>query len=217
MVLAAAGLSRETQNVALAVDGAAHQGAYYRSWRGFSLDGKTVVIANNGQAPAQIVITTSGNPVTPEPAAEQGYRVERTFHSLKGVVVQPGAMKQNERYVVSLKVTELEKAYGKLLLVDPLPAGLEIENPDMFEGGSVEGLAFLKRTVQPEYSEYRDDRFIAAIHRSGSDQATFTLAYIVRAVTPGKYVLPPATIEDMYAPQRFGRTAFGSVEIAEKP
>ena len=149
-------------------------------------------------------------------SAESGYRVERAFFDMKGNPVQPAQMKQNERYVVSLKVTELEKAYAKLLLVDPLPAGLEIENPEMFEGGSIDGLDFLKRTVQPEHSEYRDDRFVAAINRSGSDQATFTLAYIVRAVTPGKYVLPPATIEDMYAPQRFGRTAFGSVEIAEK-
>ncbi len=217
MVLAAAGLSRETQNMALTVDGAAHQGAYYRSWKGLALEGRNVVVANNGQAPAQIVITTSGNPSVPEPAAENGYRIQRTFHRMDGKRVEPNAMKQNERYVVALKVAELEKAYARLLLVDQLPAGLEIENADMFEGGSIEDLAFLKRTIQPEHTEYRDDRFVAAINRSGGDQAEFTLAYIVRAVTPGKYVLPPATIEDMYAPQRFGRTAFGGVEIAEKP
>ena len=217
MILAAAGMSRETQNMALTVDGAAHQGAYYRSWKGLALDGRNVTIGNSGQAPAQIVITTSGNPTAPEPAAEQGYKVERAFHRMNGQKVEPGGMKQNERYVVALKVTELEKAYAKLLLVDHLPAGLEIENPDLFEGGSVEDLAFLKRDVQAEHTEYRDDRFIAAINRAGADQATFTFAYVVRAVTPGKYVMPPATIEDMYAPQRFGRTAFGTVEIAEKP
>jgi uncharacterized protein YfaS (alpha-2-macroglobulin family) len=33
-------------------------------------------------------------------------------------------------------------------------------------------------------------------------------------VTPGHYVLPPATIEDMYRPERFGRTAFGAIDIA---
>jgi uncharacterized protein YfaS (alpha-2-macroglobulin family) len=36
----------------------------------------------------------------------------------------------------------------------------------------------------------------------------------VRAVSPGKFVLPPATIEDMYRPERFGRTGFGAVEIS---
>jgi alpha-2-macroglobulin len=65
------------------------------------------------------------------------------------------------------------------------------------------------------HTEYRDDRFVAAFQRDGSSKATFSIAYIVRAVTPGHYVLPPATIEDMYRPQRFGRTAFGSVDIAE--
>ncbi len=217
MVLAAAGLSREAQNLALTIDGERRQGAYYRSWKGFALDGRSVTIGNAGQADARIVITASGVPTVPEPAAEQGYRVERAFHRMDGQTVDPAAMKQNERYVVSLKVTELGKAYAKLLLVDRLPAGLEIENPDMFDGGSIDSLSFLKRTVEPTHSEYRDDRFVAAIDRAGEDQATFTLAYVVRAVTPGKYVLPPATIEDMYAPQRFGRTAFGAVEIAERP
>ena len=41
------------------------------------------------------------------------------------------------------------------------------------------------------HTEYRDDRFIAAFDRTGQDKATFTLAYVVRAVTPGHYVLPP--------------------------
>jgi uncharacterized protein YfaS (alpha-2-macroglobulin family) len=40
------------------------------------------------------------------------------------------------------------------------------------------------------------------------------VAYIVRAVTPGHYVSPPATIEDMYRPDRFGRTAYGTIDVA---
>ena len=34
----------------------------------------------------------------------------------------------------------------------------------------------------------------------------FTVAYVVRAVSPGKYVRPQASVEDMYRPDRFGRT-----------
>ena len=41
----------------------------------------------------------------------------------------------------------------------------------------------------------------------------FTVAYVVRAVSPGKYVLPQAYVEDMYRPDRFGRTGVGSIEI----
>jgi uncharacterized protein YfaS (alpha-2-macroglobulin family) len=44
----------------------------------------------------------------------------------------------------------------------------------------------------------------------------FTAAYIVRAVTPGKYVLPQAVVEDMYRPDRFGRTATGRIEVSAR-
>ena len=45
------------------------------------------------------------------------------------------------------------------------------------------------------------------------DDAVFTVAYIVRAVSPGKYVLPQAYVEDMYNPSRYGRTGTGTVEV----
>jgi uncharacterized protein YfaS (alpha-2-macroglobulin family) len=35
-------------------------------------------------------------------------------------------------------------------------------------------------------------------------------------VAPGKYVYPPAIAEDMYRPERFGRTAFGTIEVVAK-
>ena len=41
----------------------------------------------------------------------------------------------------------------------------------------------------------------------------FTVAYVVRAVSPGKYVLPQAYVEDMYNPSRYGRTGTGAVEV----
>jgi uncharacterized protein YfaS (alpha-2-macroglobulin family) len=41
----------------------------------------------------------------------------------------------------------------------------------------------------------------------------YTVAYVVRAVSPGKYVLPQAVVEDMYQPDRFGRTGTGTVTV----
>ena len=66
------------------------------------------------------------------------------------------------------------------------------------------------------HTEYRDDRFVAAFNRTGRDKAFFYAAYIVRAVTPGRYVLPPATIEDMYRPDRYGRTAYGTLTVGSR-
>jgi uncharacterized protein YfaS (alpha-2-macroglobulin family) len=41
----------------------------------------------------------------------------------------------------------------------------------------------------------------------------FSVAYVVRAISPGKYVQPQAYVEDMYRPDRYGRTGTGTVEI----
>ncbi|WP_366936259.1 hypothetical protein, partial [uncultured Nitratireductor sp.] len=41
----------------------------------------------------------------------------------------------------------------------------------------------------------------------------FRLAYVVRAVTPGVYTHPAASVEDMYRPQLSARTATGFMEI----
>jgi uncharacterized protein YfaS (alpha-2-macroglobulin family) len=42
----------------------------------------------------------------------------------------------------------------------------------------------------------------------------FTVAYVVRAVSPGTYVQPQAFVEDMYRPDRFGRTGTGTIEVS---
>ncbi len=41
----------------------------------------------------------------------------------------------------------------------------------------------------------------------------FTVAYVVRAVTPGVFVHPAATVEDMYVPERHARTAVGMLTV----
>ena len=100
-----------------------------------------------------------------------------------------------------------------LLLVDRLPAGLEIDNPKLLDAEATAGLAWAKSDVQPIHTEFRDDRFVAAYDRDPGQSAFFSVAYTVRAVTPGRYVHPAATIEDMYRPERYGRTAFGTLEV----
>jgi uncharacterized protein YfaS (alpha-2-macroglobulin family) len=57
---------------------------------------------------------------------------------------------------------------------------------------------------------------VAGFDRADNQSAFFNVAYIVRAVAPGKYVWPPATVEDMYRPERYGRTAFGEIEVIGK-
>ena len=78
----------------------------------------------------------------------------------------------------------------ELLVVDRLPAGLEIDNPALFDSGSIDAFAWLKKDLDPVHTEYRDDRFVAAIDREPGQSAFFTLAYVARAVAPGPLRLP---------------------------
>lgn len=213
MVLAAGALASDADSLSLTVNGEAHKGALYRSYLARTLDGGPVTIANPGQAPVQLVVSAAGNPLTPEPALASGYVLERQFYSLKGEKLDGTTFKQNDRMVVVLKVTEPEAKFARLLLVDLLPAGLEIDNPSLVESGKIAGFDWLKRDVEPSNTEYRDDRFVAAFERDGSNKATFSVAYVVRAVAPGEYTQPPAVIEDMYRPERFGRTGYRTITV----
>ena len=99
------------------------------------------------------------------------------------------------------------------MVVDYLPAGLEIDNPHLVSSGDTGTLDWIEDGEDPETTEFRDDRFNAAIERASDDSPVFTVAYVVRAVSPGKYVLPQAYVEDMYNPSRYGRTGTGTVEV----
>ena len=80
--------------------------------------------------------------------------------------------------------------------------------------GDTGTLGWIENPGTPVHTEFRDDRFTAAFERRKDDATTYSVAYIVRAVSPGSYVLPQAVVEDMYRPDRFGRTETGAVEVA---
>jgi len=216
MVLAAEALAEHGSLGQFSVDGAPVKGAVNRRFSGAALTGKLATIANTGQNAAQLVITTSGAPIAPEPAASSGYAVERSFYRPDGTKIDLRSLAQNQRVVVALKVTESQARYARLLIVDRLPAGLEIDNPALVDGGSIEGFSWLTNDQTPAHTEYRDDRFVAVFDRAEGQSAFITIAYVARAVAPGHYVYPPATAEAMYDAERYGRTAFGEVEVTEK-
>jgi uncharacterized protein YfaS (alpha-2-macroglobulin family) len=213
MVLAATALLKEADKMKLAVDGVEKPGAFYRSYKALALDAKPVTIRNLSPVPVKLTVDVSGNPAEPLPAASEGYAVERTFHKLDGSKVDIAKVRQTDRLVVVLKLTEAAAENASLLLVDRLPAGFEIDNPDLVGGADLSGFDWLETSVTPDHTEYRDDRFVAVFNRTPAQSAFFHVAYTVRAVAPGTYVLPAATAEDMYRPWRFGRTAAGAVEV----
>lgn len=212
LVLAAEAAAKEWESLSVRVDGEAHNGPYYRTLPASVLAGRAIAVTNTGSEAMRLVVGVNGNPVTPEPAAVEGYGVERAYYRPDGSKVDPRQLKQNERVVVVLTVTERVDAFARLLLVDRLPAGLEIDNPALVDASNVAELAWLKRDIEPAHTEYRDDRFVAAFDRSGT-AATYSVAYVARAVSPGRFIHPPVVVEDMYRPERFGRSDSGTLEV----
>ncbi len=211
MVLAARALAKDSAGLRLEIDGAEHNGAYFKTLRRAELAGKSVRIANRGERPVQLAIGIQGSPVTAEPAEEKGFKLTRSYFTLDGKPADISKVTQNQRLAVVLKVTEGENLGARVVLADYLPAGFEIDNPRLVESASG-ALSWAGEMSETEYTEFRDERFVAAFNR-GSDSKPINVAYIVRAVSPGRYVHPPAIVEDMYRPDRFARTAAGSVEI----
>ncbi|SFL57076.1 hypothetical protein SAMN03159423_2552 [Bradyrhizobium sp. NFR13] len=215
LVLASRALAKEANTLALDVNGSAVKTALYRSYKAAEMSGQPIKITNTGDTPVQAVVSVSGSPITPEPAASNGFKIERNYFTLDGKPADVTKAKQNDRFAVVLKITEAKPEYGHIMVADYLPAGFEIDNPHLVSSGDSGTLDWIEDGEEPENTEFRDDRFTAAIDRKSDDKAVFTVAYIVRAVSPGKYVLPQAYVEDMYNPSRYGRTGTGSVEVAK--
>ena len=213
LVLAARALNKESGGVSLDVGGEKRTGALYRNIRANDLK-SPLKVTNTGEGDLRAVISVNGAPITPEPAAEKGFKIERLYFTLDGKPADPATAKQNQRFAVVLRITEPQPQFGRIVAADHLPAGFEIDNPRLVSSGEAGKLDWITDAAEPVNSEFRDDRFVAAFNRRNGDPATFTVAYVVRAVSPGKYVLPQAYVEDMYRPDRYGRTATGMIDIA---
>ena len=211
LVLASRALAKE--NLTLDVDGSPIKAALYRSYMAAELDNKPLKITNTGDTPVQAVLSVSGAPVTPEPAASNGFKIERNYFTLDGKAADVSKAKQNDRFAVVLKITEPKPEYGHIMVSDYLPAGLEIDNPHLVSSGDAGTLDWIEDGEEPANTEFRDDRFTAAIDRASNAKSVFVVAYVVRAVSPGKYALPQAYVEDMYNPSRYGRTGTGAIEV----
>ncbi len=181
----------------------------------FARDGLTVRNAGREAVPASVLVTGDG--LEPEPSAESGFKIERRTYAPDGREIPFDKLKQNDRVVVVLKVTEAEPRLGQIVVEDRLPAGFDIENPALLKGSDMKSFSWLPSTYTPVFSAFRDDRFVAAYTLEGAGRkvpAQLTMAYVMRAVTPGVYTHAGARVEDMYRPGRFARTAGAKVEIA---
>ncbi|MFZ6027041.1 MAG: alpha-2-macroglobulin family protein [Chloroflexota bacterium] len=153
------------------------------------------------------------------PPADMGFVVERTYEGVDNPEdVTRGEdgvwhIKAGARVRVRLTLVADSRRYH-VALVDPLPAGLEIVNPELAvsQGAppdeNFEPVPYYHwwwRWTWYEHQNFRDAR--AEAFTSLLWDGVYEYSYIARATTPGRFVAPPAKAEEMYSPEVFGRSA----------
>lgn len=151
------------------------------------------------------------------PARDEGFTLTRDLAVIEGTgagrEVTPGAMVR-----VTLRVVTPIDRFN-VALVDSLPAGLEpvdsffaTTRSDLDEdegnrdtaGGEMpqwwSTWVFDRREIRDEEMRFYATYMPAGIH---------TVSYLARATTPGDYASPGARVEEMYAPETYGRTEAG--------
>ena len=147
------------------------------------------------------------------------FRLSRRYLDLQGEPITPGNLDQGQLGVVELTIDSSSDAeIPNIAIVDRLAAGLEIENPRLGRGHSLDWLP-QDGLFEPEYVEVRDDRlqlFGTLPRRSRHHKQAFVTRkffYVVRAVTPGTFTAPPARLEVMYDPEQVYYTDYAHLEI----
>lgn len=161
-----------------------------------------------GQAPLYASLEVAGVPRSaPEPDTSV-VTVTRKYYNTDGSEWSGGTLEEGDSLIAQLSIKGSVNM-PDALVTDLLPAGLEIENFNLGDakqwvGVVVDGIEIADRDEAAEvrHEEYRDDRYVAALKLSTHDTAK--LFYLVRAVTPGTYTVPPSLVEDMYRPDLRG-------------
>ena len=151
-----------------------------------------------------VVQTLAGIPREPVPASRDDISIERKWYRPDGSLFTGNSIREGDVLVAAITLKS-KRRMADALVTDLVPGGLELENlnltdPAQWNGIEIDGIDMASQidAGTARFEEYRDDRFAAAI--DVYDGAEVRLFYLLRAVTPGSYVVPPVGLEDMYRP-----------------
>ncbi|MBN9557482.1 MAG: alpha-2-macroglobulin family protein [Alphaproteobacteria bacterium] len=220
---AAYALSKQKVPLSIAVNGkpAAESAGAVRLSPSLAQLNAGISLLNQGGAPVWRTSSATGAPVSPLPARADGLSLTKTVWTMAGQPADLANLKQNQRVIVVLSGRMENNLLRQIGVIDLLPAGLEIEMP--LKGDDAKAYSFLSTLTDLSMTDVRDDRFVAALTLGWPaddrwsrkvEHPEFHIAYIARAVTAGRFVMPAATAEDMYAPGVAARTRMGTVTIS---
>jgi uncharacterized protein YfaS (alpha-2-macroglobulin family) len=154
---------------------------------------------------ARIEVTGRGKP-GPQVARNAGFSIDRSWQRVAtdGTLSPASQLKTGDLVLVSLNVTVPAPA-EYLVIDDPLPATMEGVNPNFGSMVAADRQAAAPSWVY-DHTEMHRDRML--FFRDYFDsKGKFRLQYLARVVAAGDVMAPPARIEMMYDPSRFGLSA----------
>ena len=140
--------------------------------------------------------------------ASAGLEVQREVLSRDGAPVNLGSVRQGDLVVLKTRVRSVSGPVWNVALVQLLPSGLEVENPRL---ETTETLSWVTRAAQPRHFDLRDDRILIFTDLPANSWQEFYA--LVRAVSPGKFRLPPVQAEAMYDPALRATGERGEMEV----
>lgn len=157
-------------------------------------------------------------------SAKAGPDVYRVITDARGEAVDLSAVKAGQvlrvALLADLPIGDLDSGQMNYLAVtDRLAAGFEPIQPDLWTVARAPELSDKHPFYQAlrwggsdaSYVELRDDRVHVYFDRVWGERVVAT--YLVRASTPGSFVLPPAAAEFMYVGGSHGYSTAGKVEV----
>jgi uncharacterized protein YfaS (alpha-2-macroglobulin family) len=224
MLRAAYALTRQKMPLTVTVNGApaAPRAGAVRLTPGLAQLQAGIAIANKGDAGVWRTASVAGTPAAALPAAANGMSISKSLWTMAGAPADTATLHQNDRIIIEVSGTLNNGLLRRMGVIDLLPAGLEIEQALTPEDGKL--YPFLGKLTETSMADKRDDRFVAAFSVGSSfrprnqtvePQPQFHIAYVARAVTQGRFVLPAAIAQDMYAPAIVGRTSVGTLNVGQ--
>ena len=166
-----------------------------------------LAVTNQGEKPIYLDLKTQGY-LKQHKAENKGMIIKKKYFDLNGNHIDLNKINSGDFILAHIEVS-LEEKYKYLpdaMVIDLLPAGLELENQNLEHALKLDDIKVDGKYVRDwggntyiKHSEFRDDRFVAALTLSSYQNAH--VFYLARAVTPGDYVIPPTLVEDMYRPE----------------
>lgn len=166
---------------------------------------KGVTIASKTDGVLYATASVSGYTKTSPPEENDVISIKRRLYTLEGEPVATRTFHVGDLLVVHLTIRS-KQWIPDALAADLLPAGFEIENQNLkhavnLDKFKIDGKDIWRLREQADliHEEFRDDRYAAALRLS--EHGATHLFYLVRAVTPGTFSVPPPLVESMYKPE----------------